>query len=155
MSSKIYILIMLLLSITTMVAENPSSANYILEQGSFGSGSDPANPPISANYILQGSIIGVISGEETASANYNMLPGYYLGEITGGILAPDSVTVVVTGTQVQLSWNAVSGATSYKVYSSNDPYSGFEEDNTGTFTGESWNASISTVKKFYYVKAVD
>ncbi|MCD4819634.1 MAG: right-handed parallel beta-helix repeat-containing protein [Candidatus Cloacimonetes bacterium] len=69
--------------------------------------------------------------------------------------APQNVTITVIGTQIQITWNAVTGATSYKVYSSADPYTGFAEDETGTFDGESWSASASNGKKFYYVKAVN
>ncbi|MCD4820320.1 MAG: hypothetical protein K8S23_16705 [Candidatus Cloacimonetes bacterium] len=153
MRTKIFLI--LLFSITILFAENPSSGNYILQQTSIGSGSDPANPPTSANYILKGSSVGTISGEKTASSNYSNFPGYYLGEITGEILPPENVVISVIGMNVQLSWSGVSGATSYKVYSSDNPNSGFLEDTSGTFVDESWSAPASDVKKFYYVKAVN
>jgi hypothetical protein len=66
---------------------------------------------------------------------------------------PQNVTVEIIGTDVHLSWDAVTGANSYKVYSSDDPYTGFAEDTSGSFAGESWSAPIGDVKKFYYVKA--
>ena len=66
---------------------------------------------------------------------------------------PQNVTVEIIGTNVHLSWDAVTGANSYKVYSSDSPYSGFVEDTSGSFAGESWCAPIGDVKKFYYVKA--
>ncbi|MCK4655188.1 MAG: hypothetical protein KAU01_12170, partial [Candidatus Cloacimonetes bacterium] len=68
---------------------------------------------------------------------------------------PANVQIQLNGSSIQLSWDAVSGATSYKVYSSNDPYTGFTEDTSGSFVGESWSAPIGDVKKFYYVKAVN
>ena len=136
-------------------AELPSRENYILQQWGFASGNDPANSPTSTNYILTGIAIGIISDEDATSSNYGMLPGYYLGPITGGILPPENVTIIVVGSIVQLSWTAVSGATSYKVYSSDDPYTGFTEDTSGTFINESWSAPAPTGKKFYYVKAVN
>jgi hypothetical protein len=43
---------------------------------------------------------------------------------------------------------------SFKVYSSSDPYSGFEEDLSGILNGESWSTAEVDAKKFYYVKAV-
>ncbi|MCD4817255.1 MAG: right-handed parallel beta-helix repeat-containing protein [Candidatus Cloacimonetes bacterium] len=67
--------------------------------------------------------------------------------------SPQNVIISIVGTEVQIAWSAVSGATSYKVYSSNDPNSGFEEDITGTYDGESWSASVPYGKMFYYVKA--
>ncbi|MCD4819484.1 MAG: hypothetical protein K8S23_12410 [Candidatus Cloacimonetes bacterium] len=138
-----------------LFAVNPASENYILQQSSFSSGDDPANPPSSANYILQASVIGTISGNEASSTNYNNLPGYYLGELFGEILPPENVTISVVGTQVLLSWDTVSSTNSYKVFSSNDPYTGFTEDLTGTFVDESWSAPATVEKKFYYVKAVN
>ena len=66
---------------------------------------------------------------------------------------PQNVTVEIIGTDVHLSWDAVTGANSYKVYSSDNPYTGFVEDTSGSFAGESWSAPIGDVKKFYYVIA--
>ncbi|MCK4654536.1 MAG: hypothetical protein KAU01_08820, partial [Candidatus Cloacimonetes bacterium] len=64
---------------------------------------------------------------------------------------PQNVTVEIIGTNIHLSWDAVTGANSYKVYSSDDPYTGFVEDTSGSFVGESWSTSIMEMKKFYYV----
>ena len=66
---------------------------------------------------------------------------------------PQNVTVEIIGTDVNLSWDAVTGANSYKVYSSDDPYTGFVEDTSGSFIGETWSTSIMDEKKFYYVIA--
>jgi len=152
---KTIIMIMILLLIVSyLIADNPSSDNYILQQWSFSSGNDPSNPPTSSNYILKGSVIGVISGEEATSSNYNNLPGYYLGPIQGGILPPDNVLISVVNDSVHISWDTVSGATSYKVYSSDDAYTGFTEDTSGTFDGISWSASLTLNKKYFYIKAV-
>ena len=141
--------------ITLLFAENPASENYILQQLSLSSGNDSASPPTSTNYIQKGIAIGEISDEDATSTNYGMLLGYYLGPIIGEILPPENVTITVVGTNVQLSWTAVVGANSYKVFSSDDPYTGFTEDTSGTFIDESWSAPVSSTKKFYYVKAVN
>jgi hypothetical protein len=69
------------------------------------------------------------------------------------LYAPENVLIITNESSIELSWEEVYGATSYKVYSSADPYSGFEEDTSGTFVGESWSAPLTDVKKFYYVKA--
>ncbi len=71
-----------------------------------------------------------------------------------GINPPQNVTIQIIGTYVHLSWDAVTGATSYKVYSSDDPYTGFVEDTTGTFNGTTWSTSVINEKKFYYVTVV-
>jgi hypothetical protein len=69
------------------------------------------------------------------------------------LIYPQNVIINITGTDVQISWDAVTGATSYSVFSSDNPYLGLEEDFSGTFVDESWNAPLTDVKKFYYVKA--
>jgi hypothetical protein len=58
--------------------------------------------------------------------------------------------------QVVLSWSEVNGATSYKIYSSDDPYGTFiEVSGDGIFSGTSWSAPVGTdQKKFYYVVGV-
>ncbi|NOR45634.1 MAG: hypothetical protein GQ534_08630, partial [Candidatus Delongbacteria bacterium] len=68
------------------------------------------------------------------------------------LTAPGDATISMTDSTFTLGWSAVSGATSYDVYSSNDPY--------GTFTLEvnvvttSWtDTDITSMKKFYYVIA--
>jgi len=68
---------------------------------------------------------------------------------------PINVTISISGSDLTISWDAVSGATSYKVYSSDDPYTGFVEDTSGSFAGESWSTSLINEKKFYYVTAVN
>jgi len=69
--------------------------------------------------------------------------------------APENLSVVINAGIVELSWDAVSGASSYKVYSSTDPYSSFTEDLSGTLDGTFWDAPVSVTKKFYYVKAIN
>ena len=64
------------------------------------------------------------------------------------------MTITVVDEIINISWSAVTGATSYKIYSSDEPYDNFTEDTSGTFVGESWSTSILSEKKFYYVKAI-
>jgi hypothetical protein len=68
---------------------------------------------------------------------------------------PQNVIISDSNGTIQLYWDVVIGANSYKVYSSNNPNGTFAEDISGTFTGESWTAPISTTMKYYYVKAVN
>ncbi len=68
--------------------------------------------------------------------------------------APENIVISEQDGSVHISWDTVENATSYTVYSSDSPYSGFTEDETGTYDGTSWTAPISEDKKFYYVKAV-
>ena len=68
---------------------------------------------------------------------------------------PANVQIQLNSSSIQLSWDAVPGATSYKVYSSDDPYTGFTEDTTGMFNVTSWTTLTAAQKKFYYVKAIN
>jgi len=69
---------------------------------------------------------------------------------------PENLTIEINTTHVVLNWDAVPGATSYKVYSSDDPNEAFvdwdfEEDVTGT----TWSELIPADYKFYQVTAVN
>lgn len=74
---------------------------------------------------------------------------------TGYFNAPPNVSITSDSVSVIISWDAVPGATSYKVYSSNDPYGTFLEDTGGTLVGETWTLPYTESRKFYYVVAVD
>jgi endonuclease/exonuclease/phosphatase family metal-dependent hydrolase len=78
----------------------------------------------------------------------------YLGfHITGPLNAPSNVTIEISDTSITIYWDEVVGATLYHVYSSDNPYSGFIVDETGSFSNNSWVTSIISEKKFYYVTA--
>ena len=53
-----------------------------------------------------------------------------------------------------LQWDPVPGISTYKVYSSDEPYNDFVEDTSGVFQDQSWTTISSNSKKFYYVVAV-
>lgn len=55
---------------------------------------------------------------------------------------------------INLQWDG-SNRTTYKVYSSTNPYNGFEEDLSGTYNGNSWSASLPNENRFYYVVETD
>jgi len=76
--------------------------------------------------------------------------------VTGtGILGiPQNITTEISGTDLILTWDPVSGAASYKVYSSDDPYGTFTEEATAP-VGETWTTEYSESKKFYYIVALD
>ena len=155
MKLKTLLLLMLFILPLFLYAQQASSANYkLLDYGLFNGNLTGSSEPASTNYIAELNTVGGLSGEEMTSANYNNYPGYYLGPIIGEILPPEDVIITVVNNIVTISWSAVSGATSYKVYSSNDPYDSFTEDTSGNFNGTSWSAPLSSDKKFYYVTAV-
>lgn len=67
--------------------------------------------------------------------------------------APSNLVTSATSSNVTISWDTVLGATSYNVYSSNDPYGTFLIDNSGSFNGTQWTIAATEAKKFYYVTA--
>jgi len=73
--------------------------------------------------------------------------------------APENVTIVATSSQPVISWNPVSGAFYYKVYSSVVPYSTFPTGWTlenAHVTGTTWtDTSGMSSKKFYVVIAAN
>jgi predicted outer membrane repeat protein len=69
-----------------------------------------------------------------------------------GTTPPANVVIEIDNGFITINWSG-SRTDDYKVYSSDNPYTGFTEDLTGTYDGTSWSAPfISTEsKKFYYV----
>ncbi len=62
---------------------------------------------------------------------------------------PSNVTTSISGTDLVIDWDAAADATSYDVYSSNDPYGEFTfEDNVGT---NQYVTAYTDAKKFYYI----
>jgi hypothetical protein len=76
-----------------------------------------------------------------------------------GLGAPEGLTIVYSSTEPELTWSAVSGAKSYKVYSSADPYAAFPSAwtlKTEVMSGTNWTDEDATeIKKFYIVVAVN
>jgi hypothetical protein len=66
---------------------------------------------------------------------------------------PQYVNISKSDEIVLLEWDEIIGATHYKIYSSDFPDANFLLDTSGTFTGTSWQTSISQGRKFYYVIA--
>jgi hypothetical protein len=65
--------------------------------------------------------------------------------------APSNVITGISGSDLVISWTAVSGATSYDVYSSDDPYGTFSlVTNVAT---ASYTTTYSAAKKFWYIVA--
>ena len=77
-------------------------------------------------------------------------------EFLGEIDAPENVIISVDADSVYLEWDPVDGATSYNIYSSDDPYAvDWGTAHATGITGTNWSEAIFDVKKFYYVVAVN
>lgn len=68
--------------------------------------------------------------------------------------SPGNVTTEISGTDLILSWDPVTGASSYKIYSSDDPYGTFIEESVLP-VGETWSIPFSESKKFYYIVSIN
>jgi len=68
--------------------------------------------------------------------------------------APQNITISVENDSIYLEWDAVDYATSYDIYSADDPYSNFVIE-AEEITTTNWNESLTDIKKFYYIKAVN
>ncbi|MCA9784302.1 MAG: carboxypeptidase regulatory-like domain-containing protein [Candidatus Cloacimonetes bacterium] len=68
--------------------------------------------------------------------------------------APVNLSISVFGGNTVLSWDPVTDATGYRVWSSSNPYGGFSEDQSGSFDGESWSTPLAGGKRFFVVTAI-
>ena len=67
---------------------------------------------------------------------------------------PENVIISYDFDSIIISWESVTNATSYKVYSSDNPYSGFYEDFSGIYDGTTWTSQYIDEKRFYRVTAI-
>jgi hypothetical protein len=70
----------------------------------------------------------------------------------GGALDSPVVTIVHTGNNVDLTWTAITGASSYRIESSDDPYGTFTL--VGTTNNTSYGIPATPAKQFFKVIAI-
>ncbi len=70
-----------------------------------------------------------------------------------GPQGPANLTIIASPAGVTLNWDPVPGASSYTVYSSDDPYGTYLPATGGTYDGTSWTAPGTADAKFYRVTA--
>ena len=128
-----------------------------IQGGYTGTGNIDSDPlfvdAANGDYYLQPASPCIDAGDPTSPLDPDGtiadMGAYYYHQI----IAPENLTINILATDVSLSWDAVNGAISYIIYSSDDPYAGFVIDTSGSFTEESWSTSIGNMKKFYYIIA--
>jgi hypothetical protein len=82
---------------------------------------------------------------------------YLSWQVFSDIEAPQNLTIVSTSSSALLSWTAPSGASSYKIYSAENPYAEFPAGWTleTSISGTSWtDVNATGTKKFYVIVAV-
>lgn len=127
----------------TNVTTIPASFGLITLDFSGISGANN-NPNFKVKFIL--------TGATTDSGNNRFDNIQVNGTATsGGTLATPVVTIVRNGNNVDLSWTAIPGATSYRIESSDDPYADFTQAGTTNNTAFSITAAA---KKFFRVIAL-
>ncbi|MDP8232503.1 MAG: hypothetical protein P9L91_07550 [Candidatus Zophobacter franzmannii] len=68
---------------------------------------------------------------------------------------PQNVAVLFAGTDITISWDEVSGATSYVVYESDTPNGAYSTVIGGSYIGTSWTGIAQSNRRFYIVKAAN
>lgn len=98
-----------------------------------------------------------ISNNDYWNIHTSLNSGYpYLNwEYRLAVEAPANLALVVSGTDVIITWDPVTNAAGYLVYSSTNPYGSFVLDETGSFNGTQWTGALTGNRYFYYVTAVN
>lgn len=129
-------------SYTILVDNNSNFGSPEINQSPAASTYTPASDLSLGTYYWK-----VLSNNTFGSSSYSSTYTVTLAPLT----APINVTTSVSGTDLTVSWDVVSGATSYDVYSSEDPYGTFSlVTNVAT---NSYATTTSEVKLFWYVVA--
>ena len=147
---------------------NGSNANS--EISSISNHFDPINlktafSTVSFPYGMTLSEDGIFSGtldepDNTWNINFRVTDGNNISSIetipfslSSALTTPQNPSTVVTGSSTTISWDTVPGATTYHIYRSDDPYSGFTEiGSSGTLSYEDTDTLLGN-KYFYYIIA--
>ncbi len=108
-----------------------------------------------SNWILLMTASSVnASTDEVTFDNITDFSQFFIGRTAPQSLnPPQNLTIEVVDEEVQLSWDEVVGANSYKIYASDDPYAADWGSEITSVSGTSWAGVISENRKFYRVVA--
>jgi len=81
-------------------------------------------------------------------ANFKQYKDTYLNSM---VPVPQSVGIVEDNGNIEINWDDVDFATGYRIESTNNHYSGYANDTSGSFDGSSWSAAVNGDKRFYRV----
>ena len=130
-----------------------------IDGGWLGTGnidSDPLfNDPTNYNFQLTASSPCIDAGNpasplEADGTRIDMGAFYYN---QSGLSAPTNVSISYSAGNITITWNAVCGATSYNVYSDNNPYGTFSNLEQSGISEIHWSEPVSGNKKFYRITA--
>jgi len=136
------------------IASGSVTATYSdIQYGWAGTGNIDSDPGFTGDYHLQSGSPCIDTGDPASALDPDGtradMGAYHFDQ---SVNPPQNVSVEIIGTNVHLSWDAVTNADYYIVYSSNDPYGAFTLE--AYVGGTTWSEMIGDIKKFYYVKAV-
>lgn len=108
-----------------------------------------ATPAQVASALVSNATSGVVGSAGTGSPNLLVYTGF-IGSTPSGPNPPTGLSAsVISQTQINVSWNAVSGATGYEVESRVDGSSSWTSSGTVTGTSYNWTSlSANTTYKF-------
>ena len=160
MYSTIYLFNNIIVNTVSSITESWSSitSEYNDIEGGYGASDIDVNPDfmdtVSGNYDLKWSSPCIDTGNPDPL--YTDMDGTisdmgYSCYIQTEVIAAPTIALVSYNPDVEIDWHSVTGAIEYKVYSSDNPYSGFAEDTTGNFEGSYWIAPMTETKLFYQV----
>ena len=111
-------------------------------------GTDYANTPIPADAVNLTCLVGQFGTTMQVSPRF-------LSDIqaAGGTLGTPVVTIIRSGNNVDLSWTAITGASSYRIESSDDPYGTFTQVGSPT-ANTTISIPATPAKKFFKVIAI-
>ena len=79
--------------------------------------------------------------------------GAYYFEQSASLSIPSNINFSIVQDSVNISWDTVSGAIRYNIYSSDNPSGGFSL--ADSVRSLNWAAPITETKKFYYIKSAN
>jgi hypothetical protein len=126
-----------------------------------------------ATMLLNSYTVGIENSDGTLGVQYHfdatglsvfgpagepMAVAFGTGDLSDVITTPDTpanMAIAMSGTDVQISWDAVAGASGYKVYGSNDPYAAQPWTLVTTVLSPATSTTITPAEafQFYYVTA--
>ena len=110
---------------------------------------ESTSPCINAGMIVEGIHTGAYDSK--VIYYYGTAPDIGAEEYYQQLSAPSNVTTTVSATDITFSWNSVDGYPYYKVYASDNAYSGFTV--VAHSSDLSYVASLTPAKKFFYIVA--
>ena len=109
-------------------------------------------------YNINELVLGTIYYYRVSSYNGDFIPSGESNVIEVQTLLSDcpvNVEIFYEISTVTVSWSEFPNSTSYKIFASVNPYSGFVDvSSEGIFNGTSWSQIYTGNKRFYYVVAV-